>query len=64
LSEGQIRARVLAAWERRELVRSQVDPVGVVRSRYTGVDPVSAQVIEFWLNLDTRLVETAYPVEQ
>lgn len=63
LTESQIRARVGAAWGRRELMESQVDvALGVTRQRYRGVDPVSGRTVEFWFNTNTRIVETAYQI--
>lgn len=64
LSEAQIEARVKAAWQFRSHVRSQFDPLGVERILYrAAADAVSGEVIEFWYNAVTRIVETAYPVK-
>jgi hypothetical protein len=56
-------ARVKAAWQNREKIGSQYDPVtSAARYKYRGVDPVSGQTVEMWFNLDTKIVETAYPI--
>ena len=62
LTEKQIQARVQAAWKNRRAIRRQLDPDGVTRIRYHGVDPVSGQIIEMWQNQATGIVETAYPL--
>jgi hypothetical protein len=59
---GQLRSRVLSAWKNRELVERQWNAAeGVFRSKFRGTDPRSGQVLEFWFNEATRLVESAYP---
>ena len=62
LTEDQIKARVRAAWRVRERLRSQSGLSGVERVLYQGTDPRSRQVAQFWYNVGTRIVETAYPV--
>ncbi len=61
LTENQIKARVQAAWKESELIRSQYDVDGISRQFYRGVDPVSNQIVEFWFNPRTKIVETAWP---
>jgi RHS repeat-associated protein len=63
LNKQQIMARVRAAWRVRERMSSQVDPFGVSRIRFRGVDPASKQTVEMWLNEATKEVETAYPID-
>lgn len=61
-SESQIKARVRSAWRKRVRISSQFDPLGVVESiQYRGTITRPHQVIEFWYNVKTRVVETAYP---
>lgn len=62
LTDKQIQARVQGAWANRELLKSQVDPDGVKRMLYSGIDEVSGQRVEMWFNTITKIVETAYPV--
>jgi len=61
LTEAQIKARVKAAWRKRKRIRSQSGPLGVERILYSGTDLQSHQVIQFWYNVRTQIVETAYP---
>ena len=60
--DNQIMARVKAAWKNRELLSRQVDPDGITRLKFRGVDPTSNQTVEMWLNLTTKTVESAYPI--
>jgi len=63
LNESQIRGRVTSAWRQRKLMETQTDfATGIARQRYRGIDPVSGQTIEFWYNVETKVVETAYPI--
>lgn len=62
LTEVQIRARVKAAWRKRKRIKSQIDPLGVERILYRGTATRNHEVVEFWYNMNTRTVETAYPV--
>ena len=62
-TEAQIKARVRAAWRKRVRISSQLDPLGVIESiQYRGTITRPREVIEFWYNVKTRIVETAYPV--
>jgi RHS repeat-associated protein len=62
MTKSQIRARVEAAWKNRKLIRRQVDPDGVTRLKFQGIDPTSNQTVEIWFNLTTQTVESAYPI--
>lgn len=62
LTQGQIKARVRSAWRRRSLRKSQRTVSGVERLFYRGVDPKSGEVVMFWYNVKTKIVETAYPM--
>ncbi len=62
LSEAQIKARVRAAWRKRKRIKSQYGPLGLERILYRGTATRSPEMIEFWYNVETRTVETAYPV--
>lgn len=64
LTDEQIKARIQAAWRKRSRVRTQEDPLGVERILYRGSDAKSSVVVEFWYNVTTGIVETAYPVRQ
>jgi len=63
LSEAQIKARVKGAWRRRKRIESQFLSLKVERIRYRGTATRSREIIEFWYNVKTRTVETAYPVK-
>lgn len=58
MTYAQIRAAVQAAWKNRELVDTDTIQNKAV---YHGVDPVSGYKIVMWFNLETCIVETAYP---
>ncbi len=62
LTDAQIRARVMAAWRKRQRIRSQFDPLGAERIVYRGTANRNREVIEFWYNVQTKIVETAYPL--
>ncbi len=63
-SEAQIKSRVRSAWRKRVRISSQFDPLGVIESiQYRGTIARPHQVIEFWYNVKTRVVQTAYPVK-
>lgn len=64
LTEEQIKARVRAAWRKRSRVKTQYGSLGAERIFYHGADAKSGEVIGFWYNLTTRIVETAFPVRQ
>ena len=63
LNESQIMARVKGAWKDRELVGSQTDPYGVLKAKYRGVDPGSGSTLEFWFDVASKTVDTAYPIK-
>lgn len=52
----------MAAWRKRQRIRSQFDPLGVERIVYRGTATRNREVIEFWYNVQTKIVETAYPL--
>lgn len=62
LTEEQIKTLIRAAWKKRSRIKSQFDPLGVERILYQGTAPRSGQAIQFWYNVETKIVETAYPV--
>ncbi len=62
MTDNQIKRRVMAAWRNRSRIRSQFDPLGVERILYRGIAPRAHEEIEFWYNVDTKTVETAYPL--
>lgn len=64
LNEGEIKSRVRSAWRKRTRIQSQFDPLGLVeRIQYRGIAAKTHEIIEFWHNVQTKIVETAYPVE-
>lgn len=66
LSNDQIKAVVQRAWSTRKKIQTQIGPGPTgdeqCRMLYSGVDAESGYVVEFWYNLNTKTVETAYPV--
>ena len=63
LSDDQIKASVQAAWKQRQKVKTQKGVSGPERIKYHGEDVSGKRVIEFWYNVETQIVETAYPVK-
>lgn len=64
MTRDQIVASVQVAWRDRRRVRTQADPAtGETRVLYQGTDPISGYTIEMWYNQNTRIVETAYPLQ-
>ncbi len=61
-SDEQIKTLIRSAWRKRSRVKSQFNDLGVERISYRGIVPRSGQVIQFWYNTDTKIVETAYPI--
>lgn len=63
LNRNQIVQRVTNAWRNRVKISGrQYDPTtGHFRQQYRGVDSTSGRSVEFWMNLTTKIVETAYP---
>ncbi len=67
---GDIKSTVRNAWKNRAPYRTkkgcksskQIGADGQVRQKFRGVDPNTGVEVEFWLNLEKKLVESAYPV--
>ncbi len=63
LTDDQIKASVQAAWKQRQKIKTQKGFSGTERIKYRGEDVLGGRVIEFWFNTQTKMVETAYPIE-
>jgi hypothetical protein len=65
MSENEIKETVQRAWENREKVETQVDPLtGEKQIRYRAYDEQSRKTIEIWQNAQTGIVKSAYPLMQ
>ena len=63
-SETEIMGIGKRAWAGRKKLETQIDPTnGETRIRYRGYDPRTKTTVDFWYNLDTRNVETMYPIK-
>ena len=62
MTENEIKRAVKNAWKNREKIEIQEDLLKGNQIRYRGYDPETRYKIEIWQNKETKIVESAYPI--